>query len=209
MSKADTEALASLLEGSGLLEGLTGGKRSHKAQYVRWLLGNVVKRNPRARVQKDDKVHYNPPYNPPFDPYKMKEVAVSDRFGSVPRSEFINRMMATTEEREPLMTDIVLETGRKKLKKTVTRLPTKRVKRVRAQPAQPAERFPVGTPVPKSREDELIIYLHTTNPRMTERGIVAKMEEDYSLKSSQPTVHRRIADYKAGRRDAMGKKITQ
>jgi hypothetical protein len=104
--KADVEALASLLEGSGLLEGMSGGKRSHKGQYVRWLIGQVVKRNPNARIKIDGKVHYNPPYNPPFQPTRIEPVAVSERFGSVPRSEFINRMMGVEEEREPVFTKV-------------------------------------------------------------------------------------------------------
>jgi hypothetical protein len=104
--KANVEALASMLEGSGLLEGMSGGKRSHKAQYVRWLIGQVVKRNPSARVKVDGKVHYNPPYNPPFQPTRIEPSAVSERFGEVPRSEFINRMMASEESRKPVMRQV-------------------------------------------------------------------------------------------------------
>ena len=228
MTKADTEALASLLEGSGLLESMTGGKRSHKAQYVRWLLGNIVKRNPNARIQKGDRIHYNPPYNPPFDASKMKDVASSERFGDVPRSEFINRMMQTTEEREPLMTDIVFEEGKKGLKKTKTKSQQqllsdirsgeqkkalkappkkKRVFKVRKETAE-AQRFIPGQSVPSSRLDELIIFLHKQRPGRTERDLVDDIAKDYGLQTSQPTVHRRIRAFKDGKIDEFGKKIS-
>lgn len=228
MSKADTEALASLLEGSGLLEGLTGGKRSHKAQYVRWLLGNIVKRNPNARVKRGDLVHYNPPHNPPFDAYKMKEVATSERFGEVPRSKFITRMMEQTEEREPLMADIALEEGRKGLKKTKTKdqqqllsdirsgeqkaklkprvTVKKRVFKVRKETAD-TQRFIPGQTVPYSRLDELILFLHKQRPNRAERDIVEDIKE-YGLQTSQPTVHRRIRAFKDGKIDEFGKKIS-
>jgi len=193
MSKSDVEGLASLLEGSGMLEAMTGGKRSHKAQYVRWLLGNIVKRNPNARVQKGNRVHYNPPHNPPFDAYKMKDVAVSERFGEVPRSKFINRMMEQTEEREPLMTDIVLEEGKRKLRPVPKKDST-------------AQRFVPGQKVPYSRLDELIIFLHKQRPNRTERDLVSDIAKDYGITTSQPTVHRRIRAFKDGKIDEFGKK---
>lgn len=89
------------------MEGVSGGKRSHKAQYVRWLIGQVVKRNPNARVVDDEgKVSYNPPYNPPFQPTRIEPESVSDRFGSVARSRFIEEMMAREESRQPVMRQV-------------------------------------------------------------------------------------------------------
>lgn len=205
MKKADAEALVSLLEGSGVLEGLTGGVRSHKAQYVRWLLGKVVEKNPNARIRGKDKlIHYNPPYRPTFDPYKLKDVSQSERFGEVPRSRFINRMIDTLEERQPVFTDIDLETARP-LKKVVTKvkgnLPPKKV----AKPAEPSARFVPGQKVDSL--DALILFLHKQKPGMTERDIVKKIKDEYGLNTSQPTVHRRIRAFKDGKIDEEGKPI--
>lgn len=203
MSKADVEGLASLLEGSGLLEAMTGGKRSHKAQYVRWLLGNIVKRNPDARIRGPDKlIKYNPPHNPPFDSSKTKEVATSERFGEVPRSRFINRMMDEIEEREPVLRDIE-GFDKSKLKKRVT--VKKRVFKVRKDDTA---RFVPGQKVEHKQLDELIIFLHKQRPNRAERDLVKDISEDYGLQTSQPTVHRRIRAFKDGKIDEFGKKIS-
>jgi hypothetical protein len=101
MDSASAEAMASLFEGSGMPVGLSGGKRSHKAQYVRWLLGKSIGKRPEARVVKDGRVHYEPPYFPvtDFKPKQLQKEVTSERFGTVPRSEFINRMLEAQEGR--------------------------------------------------------------------------------------------------------------
>ncbi len=190
------------MEGSGLLEAMTGGKRSHKAQYVRWLLGNIVKRNPDARIRGPDKlIKYNPPHNPPFDSSKTKEISTSERFGEVPRSRFINRMMDEIEEREPVMRDV--ETfDKSKLKKRVTVK-----KRVLKVAKSGTAKFVPGMKVPYSQLDELIIFLRKGKPSMTDREAVDVISKDYGLNTSQPTVTRRWKAYREGKIDEFGKKI--
>jgi hypothetical protein len=184
--KADVEALASLLEGSGLMEGMSGGKRSHKGQYVRWLIGQIVKRNPSARVKIDGKVHYNPPYNPPFHPTRIEPVAVSERFGEVPRSEFINRMLAVKEDRGPMMKAVVSEARKRMVK--------------RRQPA-PAPAPPAKEKINTETDLRRVIIKHSKE-KMTTRGILKKIQDDYEKKAgiplSQPTITRIVKKWREG-----------
>lgn len=183
--KRDVEALASLLEGSGMLEGMSGGKRSHKGQYVRWLIGNIVKKNPKARVGDEGGIFYKPPYNPPFAPSRIKPESVSERFGTVARSKFINKMLEA-------------EKGKAKAKKPVV------------APAQPKisgiQSFFGAKQKAKSNIANKVDYrkavISLSKEGMTTRAIKAKIDADYdrttNIPNSQPTITRIVKKYREG-----------
>jgi len=177
--KADVEALASLLEGSGLLEGLSGGKRSHKGQYVRWLIGQIVKKNPKARIGEQGNIHYKPPYNPPFQPSRVQKVNVSDRFGTVARSKFIDKMLSS-EKRKTKKAD------------TAPRLVIEEVEEVK-------EGAKANIDTAEELRKWIIKY---SKDGMTTRGILTKIQSDHTKKAgvplSQPTITRVVKKWREG-----------
>ena len=176
------------------------GSGSHKAQYVRWMLGRVrgnrtgdVYRNPYAKDDKRKPVaSSNPKDTPyagwspddwdgkfsPFDPHKVNGELVSP---------FIQNMK------------------KKRVFKIKPKAKAPRNEVVEAPPA-PAEKFPKGQKLTQRELDEAIIHLYQRD-KLTTRAIVKKLKDDYDLTTSQPTVARRIKAFNDGVIDATGKRL--
>ena len=209
MDKKDAEALAELLDGSGLFTDMfaKGGKRSHKAQYVRWLMGKVVEKRPDARVRGEDgRIHYTPPYFPvtTFKPNRVMPEATSERFGTVPRSEFINRMLEAQEGRA---TAIKRSAVARELKKAAPKaIGQIRVRRMKANfEKRKAAEAAAKPKITASNADEWIIKL--SKQGLTTRAIVKKLKDEYGYETSQPTVTRRVKAFNDGKIDEKGKRI--
>ena len=176
------------------------GNGSHKAQYVRWMLGRVrgnrtgdVYRNPYAKDDKRKPVAVSNPkdtpyagWSPgdwegkhsPFDPHKVNGELVSP---------FIQNMK------------------KKRVFKIKPKAKAPRNEVVEAPPA-PAEKFPKGQKLTQRELDEAIIHLYQRD-KLTTRAIVKKLKDDYDLTTSQPTVARRIKAFNDGVIDATGKRL--
>lgn len=163
-----------------LQEAGLAGSGSHKAQYVRWMLGKV--RGDRSTP------HYRQPL--PKDPKRKPEYAgwsPDDYDGKYPpfnpalvknKSKFIEALP----------------------KRTVIKLKKKEA------PAEPAPKFPKGKKLSLKELDEVIIHLYQTE-KLTTRAIVKRLKDDYDLTTSQPTVTRRVKAFNDGKIDATGKKL--
>jgi len=168
--------------------GLAGGKRSHKAQYVRWMLGRVrgdrdgeptpgqgAYKHPYPEDKRRKPIATSKPLNTPFAgwspddwkgqfaPFNPKDVSEAKR------SKFIQAMVDTKHR-------II------KVKKS-------------APQAHSGKSL-----------DEHIIHLYQSQG-MTTRAIVKELQEKYGLSASQPTVARRIKAFNDGKIDATGKKL--
>jgi hypothetical protein len=159
------------------------GNGSHKAQYVRWMLGKV--RGDRSTP------HYRQPI--PKDPKRKPEYAgwsPDDYDGKYPP---FNPALVKKDTSEFIKNLPKAERRVIKLKKTEA-------------PAEPAPKFPKGNKLTAKELDEVIIHLYQTE-HLTTRAIVKRLKDDYDLTTSQPTVTRRVKAFNDGKIDATGKKL--
>jgi hypothetical protein len=189
--------------------GLAGGKRSHKGQYVRWMLGKVrgdredenenpvpgegAYRNPYAKDRRRDPEYagWSPDmWEGKFPAFNPSLVAEANR------SDFVQQLVANKRGKTVVR------------KKAVAPAPAvaPAVAPAPARPARPAPKFPKGVPLTQKQMDEAIIHLFTTE-HLSTRAILKRLHDDYGLTTSQPTITRRIKAFNDGVIDATGKKL--
>jgi len=180
--------------------GLAGGKRSHKGQYVRWMLGRV------RGDREGDPVPGDEAYKRPYakDPTRFP-LAVSNpinsRYAGWSPDDWEGKF-------DPFNPSMISEPKRSKfVKAMISKNGITRTVKVKKAPAQKNEIIDTA-PARSMGIDELIIHIFTTQkPEPTTREIVKIAKEKYGRDTSQPTVARRLKAYREGKIDATGKAI--
>lgn len=168
--------------------GLAGGKKakkSHKGQYVRWMLGRV-------RGDRDGDPTPEDAYRTPhgYDPKRLPSPAEGKSLSNPTSSHYAGWSPDDWEGNfSPFNPELVK--GKKVSKFIKGMIPKKQKTVVR----------PMGI-------DELIIRIDQTHtPKPTTREIVDIIKKQYGRDTSQPTVARRLKAFRDGKIDAKGKAI--